>query len=204
MALDKIRVWRPPLSEEDIEASQRALSQGIDRMRAESGVERPLPRDLIWWLFQEAAETWRRMPDRERSWGLLKVMWPGINRPSEECRQVEDQIKNELAIEELRYSSKLVALRTIPDPPPHMAITDPSAVDRAEIVYKWLKFVKAKNIRGSKAAFLALAEGRGTRVASQELGRRVGESAMHKLKHKILRQIEDGLNKCIASSRKFR
>jgi hypothetical protein len=200
---DRLRVWRPVLSPEDIEASKVALVQGIERMRAEGGAELPSPRDLIWWLMQEAAETWRRLPDKERAWGLYKVMWPELARPSEECRQVEDQIKNEMGIEKLRETSKLVMLRTIQDPLPRLTITDPSAVDRAVIVYTWLRFVKAKNLRGTKAAFIALAEGRGTKIAAQELGRRVGESAIHKLKYKVLADIEAGLNKCIEHSRKF-
>jgi hypothetical protein len=182
-------IWRPALSTADIEASKRALAQGEDRLRIETGVERPKRRDVIWWLMKDAAETWRRMPDRERSWHMYRVMWPELARPSEDCRQIEFEISLKLLKDPTQTEKG--AYR------PRFQITDPSAVDRAQIVYKWLTFVKAKNVRTTKAAFIALAEGRGTARAAQELGRMVGESAIHKLKHKVLRDIEVGLTRCI-------
>jgi hypothetical protein len=182
-------IWRPALSTADIEASKRAIAQGIDRLRLETGVEAPKRRDVIWWLMRDAAETWRRMPDRERSWHMYRVMWPELARPSEDCRQIE-----------FETSLKLLQDPSLADKGayrPRFQITDPSAVDRAQIVYKWLTFVRAKNPRRDKLVFIMLAEGRRSRDAAQEMGGNVSDYAVRRVKDKILGQIEKGLQRCI-------
>jgi hypothetical protein len=195
VALERNRIWRPVLDEDDIRASQKALQTARERLLSERGLTHPTKQARIWWLMEDATETWRRLPDRERSWHILRVMWPEVAREREECRAVEYERQNNINKGTDEYGKRHKA--NFEAYTPRFAIVDPTAMDRAEIVYKWFRFVRAKNRHRDTAAFIALAGGDGSRAAAREMGGRVTDYAVRRVKLKILRQIEEALSTCI-------
>jgi hypothetical protein len=197
---DRLRINRSVLADEtQVRETRRALQQGLDLL-AQEGEPTPSLRGVIWRLAQDAAETLERLPDREKGWLTSgeRAIWPELARPSEECRAVEKEIANELAIEALRSrAGGLVYLRTLPDPLARLPITDTTAVDRMLTVLSWLRFVKGKGrrtIRRDQMCFLALALGRPPRVVrAQYLPRHSADATLRAIKGKVLLHLSLGL-----------
>lgn len=186
----RVAISRPVLTQEDVAASERAVEYGFAHSTKNT------LKGVLFWLFENATQTWRRVPDRERSWFLIRAIWPEIERPSEDCRAIEQQISNEQEIDEVRNA--ILATGVMPwqlyRDTALRIIANPAELDRAEIAYKWLRFVRTKNPKRDKLAFLARAEF-GSRAAARELGGNATDFAVSSMKDRVLAQIASGLQK---------
>lgn len=114
----------------------RALEDG-NALCIENGIGAPRMADMVWALFEDAASTIRRQPDRERKWLLAgeRIGWPQVVYDKQElaenfATQVARIQSGELAME---------ALELRPSPPTARAI------DRADFVATWRRFIVGKN-----------------------------------------------------------
>jgi hypothetical protein len=95
---------------------EAAVAEGLRRAR-ENGKDAPRLKDAVWELLLEAADTLRRLPDRERGWltGASRAHWPDYLQAA----------APELARERPNARVK---------PPPARA----GAIDRLDTVLPWL------------------------------------------------------------------
>lgn len=131
------------LAAQQIEAALRAG----EALLLADGVESPKLPEIVWALIREAAETLRRLPDRERSWlkACDRTGWPSV---------VQDQADAAEAfavmVERVRIGEEPVeALMPRADRPTAQAI------DRVWFVAEWRRFlVGRKRVRDWKIMWL--------------------------------------------------
>lgn len=137
--------------------------------------------DVIWRLFQDAAQTLSKLPDRESVWLLSheRSGWPEVAHTAQELYEAELQ-----RLVDLQERTETVLSR--------LPITDPTAIPRMLTVLEWLRFVTAynfKNIKRDKLVVLALASGQSCDVVSRRLMGTRTPSAAHMVKKKVCGQI---------------
>src|SRR5262245_41668826 len=87
--------------------------------------------ELVWWLFEEAMDTHKRMPNGHAT---PLSRWPPIWHTPRERWEAEVQ-----RLADLKISKE--------EPPlPRFPISDPTAIDRMLVVLGWLRYVRSKNL----------------------------------------------------------
>lgn len=114
---------------------EAAVAAGLEQAR-ENGCSAPKLRDAVWALLLEAADTLRRLPNRERGWltAASRSHWPDYLRS---------------AAEELAGGA--AAARTAPAPP--------AAVDRLDTVLAWLPYAGGARPQRDQGILFGLACG---------------------------------------------
>lgn len=166
----------PVLSAEEAVATRRAFEAA--RWRAGTDT---VP-GLVWWLFQEAMETHRRLRDPETRYLTAgeRVGWPTVVHTPQEIWEAELQrlIDTKMSREEA--------------PLPRLAISDPTAEERMLTVLGWLKFTKGKTehqVRRDRNVFLALAKGMPPRVVKRYFHGYCADSTVKMTKQRVLQHI---------------
>lgn len=157
-----------------------ALREARDKLGPQASLK-----SVIWHLLQEAVETLGRLPDKERTWLLSseRVIWPELDRPSEENRLVEWEIGIHVAMG--NRDSDSVKLR--------FPVTDPTAPRRMFTALGWLRHVHGKRPKRDRDVVLALAGKVPFQRVRSLMGGNVTDFAILAVKGKVLKQIEVAL-----------
>lgn len=120
-----------------------AVSEGL-RLARQAGCAEPTLRDAVWELLLEAADTLRRLPNRERGWltGAARAHWPDY------VRNTAEEFAGAVGADR---STRQSSLR----PSPATA----EAIDRMDTVLMWLPQAGGKNARRDIAILFGLACG---------------------------------------------
>lgn len=126
---------------------EAAIAEGLKRA-GQAGLEVPALRDAVWELLQEAGDTLKRLPDRERGWltAATRAHWP---EPLREAAGAAVEWRG-----------------TWPRPAPATA----AAVDRLDTVLDWLPLAGGSKPRRDIAVLLGLACGLKVAVLRRQLG----------------------------------
>lgn len=133
---------------------------------------------VVWTLLCEAADTLRRLPDREQAWlkHSQRAAWP------ETAKLQADEFA--AAREQIAAGEKLEA-RTRLGPPPA------AAIDRMFVVMDWLGYIQRRHRRRDIKVLFALAEGRPMAEIRQATG--LTRQGVHWAKRQALKDIAKGV-----------
>jgi hypothetical protein len=139
-------------SRRDLLRLEAVVIQGLNLARA-AGREQPTLRDAVWELLLEAAETLRRLPNRERGWltAASRAHWPDYVRNAAEEFAGGGQRRGEVA------SAR---------PAPASA----EAIDRMDAVLLWLPQAGGADPRRDVAILFGLACGLRVAVLRRRFG----------------------------------
>jgi hypothetical protein len=153
----------------------RILAAGADLAR-DAGIPEPSDTDAVWVLLQEAAETLRLLPDRERAWlrSGTYASWPPILRSYAETFAAA--VDRGGRWEEPR-ADRLPA---------------PGAVARMEGVLTWYGAIGGRNPRRDVGVVFALAAGVPVRTIRQRFG--LGRRTVYDIRERGLARIVARLN----------
>jgi len=126
---------------------EEAVAEGLKRA-GQAGLEAPALRNAVWELLQEAGDTLKRLPDRERGWltAATRAHWPDYLR--EAAGAAPD------------------SQGTRPRPAPASA----AAIDRLDTVLDWLSLAGGGKPRRDIAVLLGLACGLKVAVLRRQFG----------------------------------
>lgn len=177
---NRLRVSGPAPSPVEITETRRA----IDRARLMA--DTVALTGLIWWLFQEAMETHRRLPDPDGRYLSAgdRIVWPTVRHTPQEIWEADLQ-----RLVDVKMSKEEAPL-------PRFAISDPTAVDRMLTVLSWLKYVKAKTryqVERDKIVFLALASGKPPRLVRRYFHWNCADRTIGMTKTRVLQHISTGI-----------
>lgn len=130
------RIESPVAELLEAERIAKALEEG-QAMCIENGNPEPRYADMVWALIEDAAQTFRRLPDRERAWLRAgeRIAWPNIVYDRQELAEAfAVQVARVQAGEE-----PMEALQIRPSPPTARAI------DRAQYVSSWRRHLVGVN-----------------------------------------------------------
>ncbi len=151
------------------------------RMCEEAGKAEPAVRDAVWELLVEAADTLKRLPDRERRWlrsGTFSS-WPRTVRDYGEAFAAAVARGG-------RWETATAALA----PPPA------GAVGRLEIVMQWLAGAGGRAPRRETNVVFALAGGVPVRVIRRRFG--IGRRTVYDIRDRGIRRICGWLEEALA------
>lgn len=168
---------------------RRVIEEGERRLAAESGLDRPSLRQIVWHLFQDAMHTCDVLPDRERGWLLSgeRSHWPEIAMTAKDA-----------------YVAEIERLQDGIAPPPLKKLRnlDPAAITRMLETMAWCSYIRAGRpdrpdlamTLNNRRLFLALASGVKPRHLKRHIGvRGQSRSLLYTIKSRCLSQIEAGL-----------
>lgn len=181
--IERLRIGPRPPSATEVDEARKALQEGEDILRQE-GLPRPPLKLIIWRLLQDAVETLKRMPDRERGWlsSAARSAWPAVVHTSQERFEAEVH-----RLTDLKMSKEEAPL-------PRLSITDPSAPRRMLTVLGWLRYMQGRNLVRDKSVIMELASGLGpSKVRYRYFKGDGSESAVQWVKQKSVAQIEQAL-----------
>lgn len=181
--IERVSIAPRPPSREEVASARKAIQQGHDILRAE-GLTKPPLKIVIWRLMQDAVETLKRMPDRERAWlsSAARSAWPAVVHTAQEMFEAEVH-----RLTDLKMSKEEAPL-------PRLSITDPSAPSRMLTVLGWLRFMQGKNLVRDKGVIMELAAGIGpSKVRYRYFRGDSSESTVRWVKQKSVAQIEQAL-----------
>jgi hypothetical protein len=194
---NRLRISGPKRTGEDRDAMRKALTDGIEMLRRE-GEDRPSLKAVIWRLMRDAAKTEATFEDRERAWLAAhgRSAWPGLARSSEECRVVEWE--QQLGL----MQGTMHAIRT---PMPRLDIYHADH-ERTLLVLDWLRLMLPRSRtfeRFIRDREIVLEMARGVslrRLRVKYFPRDSGDSAVFMVKDKMLRIVEEWLNKILTDT----
>ena len=139
---------RPSEHSKSVYRARLVLKHGL-RLAEEAGRVRPSLRDAVWELLLEAADTLKRLPNRERGWltARSRSHWP------EFARNLDDAFDGAAG-----QGARATPLRLRP------AAASAEAIDRMDVVLLWLSHVGGTKPQRDLAVLFGLASG--IRVAS--------------------------------------
>ncbi len=146
---------------------EAAIGEGL-RLARQAGCAEPGLRDAVWELLLEAADTLRRLPDRERGWltAASRAHWPDYLRDSAAAVAAGD-----------------AAAPAGARPAPARAV----AIDRLDTVLAWLPQAGGANPRRDVAVLFGLASG--LRVATLRRGLGCGRRTVYDVRDRGLARI---------------
>lgn len=150
-----------PLSE--VEKIRRTIEAG-HRLCEMDGTKEPKKTEVVWRLFREAADTYRRLPDREIGWLLAgnRVAWPDVVHDGEDKKQAQEQYEVELA--RVQSGQDPVEALRLRDGPP-----DRGAIGRADVVSGWRQYLAGNDqVRDWKILWLLASDRLSARIVAKE------------------------------------
>jgi len=176
------RVSDAGLTHLQIVQHREILTVGM-RIAEEAGISNPSVRDAVWELLAEAADTLKRLPDRERRWlrpGSYSS-WPQALR----------EIGNACEIDDVK-SHKWEPVAANRAPPTS------GAVGRREVVMLWLGKISGRAAQVETRLIFALAAGVPARLVRRRfgIGRRTAHDVRDRGLGKICRWLETEIAAC--------
>lgn len=145
-------------------------------MAQEAGITEPTTRDAVWEILIEAADTLKRLPDRERRWlrSGTHSSWPGTVREY-----------GEVFAAAVARGGRWEALSPGLSPP------SPEAIARLEITIEWLGHAGGRSPRRDTGVMFALAAGIPNRVVRRRFG--IGRRTVYDIRDRGIGRISSWL-----------